>query len=80
MSEILAGRKVLAYDVLVGIARGLRIPRELMGLSYGQASADNEDDAYPGAETDDGLTGRWKRRCDDALSSPLPRSLLSVGS
>lgn len=48
MSEILAGRKVLAYDVLVRIAWGLRIPRELMGLSYGQASADNEDDAYLG--------------------------------
>jgi len=35
VSEILKGRRVLAYDVLVRIAHGLGIPRELMGLSYG---------------------------------------------
>ena len=35
ISEILQGRRVLAYDLLVRIAEGLRIPRELMGLSHG---------------------------------------------
>ena len=39
VSEILGGRRVLSYDVLVRIAQGLRIPRELMGLSYGELSA-----------------------------------------
>jgi len=34
VSEILTGRRVLAYDLLVRIAEGLRIPRELMGLSW----------------------------------------------
>ncbi len=36
VSEILKGRRVLAYDVLVRIAEGLGVPRELMGLSYGE--------------------------------------------
>ena len=35
VSEILAGRKVLSYDVLVRITNGLAIPRGLMGLSFG---------------------------------------------
>ncbi len=43
VSEILKGRKVLAYDVLVRIAEGLGIPRELMGLSYGERSAYGEE-------------------------------------
>ncbi len=34
VSEILADRRVLAYDLLVRIADGLGIPRELMGLSW----------------------------------------------
>ena len=50
VSEILAGRRVLAYDVLVRIAAGLGIPRELMGLSYGADSAGGEEGAYPGVE------------------------------
>ena len=37
VSEILAGRRVMVYDVLVRIAEGLGIPRERMGLSYGDA-------------------------------------------
>lgn len=37
VSEILAGRRVKGYDVLVRIADGLGIPRERMGLSYGAA-------------------------------------------
>ena len=45
VSEILGGRKVLSYDLLVRIAVGLRIPRGLMGLSYG------EPGAYGGEET-----------------------------
>ncbi|MDQ3152451.1 MAG: helix-turn-helix transcriptional regulator [Actinomycetota bacterium] len=35
VAEILAGRKIDDYDVLVRIAEGLGIPRKLMGLSYG---------------------------------------------
>ena len=50
VSEILASRRVLAYDVLVRIAAGLGIPRELMGLSYGADSAGGEEGAYPGVE------------------------------
>jgi len=39
VSEILAGRKVLSYDLLVRIAEGFHVPRELMGLSYGEPGA-----------------------------------------
>ena len=39
VSEILAGRKVLSYDLLVRIAEGFHVPRELMGLSYGESGA-----------------------------------------
>ena len=34
VSEILAGRQVLSYELLVRIAEGFAIPRELMGLSW----------------------------------------------
>lgn len=36
VTEIIKGRQVQAYDVLVRIADGLSIPRGLMGLSYGE--------------------------------------------
>ncbi|RCG33209.1 XRE family transcriptional regulator [Sphaerisporangium album] len=53
ISEILNGRQVMAYDVLVRIADGLAIPRGYMGLAYDDssrgvvavASAGEEDDA-----------------------------------
>jgi transcriptional regulator with XRE-family HTH domain len=34
VSEILDGRQVVAYDVLVRIAAGLDVPRGQMGLAY----------------------------------------------
>ncbi|WP_248959066.1 helix-turn-helix domain-containing protein [Sphaerisporangium perillae] len=53
ISEILNGRQVMAYDVLVRIADGLGVPRGYMGLAYDDASqsvicplpAGYEDDA-----------------------------------
>ncbi|MGH3721053.1 MAG: transcriptional regulator [Pseudonocardiaceae bacterium] len=39
VSEILKGRQVMAYDVLVRISVGLGIPRGYMGLSYDPATA-----------------------------------------
>jgi transcriptional regulator with XRE-family HTH domain len=36
VAAILAGRRVLAYDVLVRVADAVGIPRGLMGLSYGE--------------------------------------------
>jgi transcriptional regulator with XRE-family HTH domain len=43
VSEILKGRHVRAYDVLVRIAEGLGIPREFMGLSYGDSATYAEE-------------------------------------
>ncbi|MDH2429600.1 helix-turn-helix transcriptional regulator [Sphaerisporangium sp. TRM90804] len=40
ISEILNGRQVMAYDVLVRIADGLGVPRGYMGLAYDEASHD----------------------------------------
>ncbi len=50
VSEILKGRQVKQYDTLVRIAEGLGIPRELMGLSYGEHGAASTDDTYPEEE------------------------------
>jgi transcriptional regulator with XRE-family HTH domain len=38
VSEILRGRQVMAYDVLVRVADGLSIPRGYMGLAYDPAT------------------------------------------
>ena len=45
VSEIVKGRRVIAYDVLVRIADGLGVPRGLMGLSYGGSEAYAEQEA-----------------------------------
>ena len=60
VSEILKGRRVLAYDVLVRIAAGLGIPRELMGLSYGENGAYGGEArvAEPPEEVDEGMLRR----------------------
>ena len=52
VSEILNGRRVLAYRVLERIAEGLGIPRGHLGLAYADAAGNL--DAYPGEgdETD----------------------------
>jgi transcriptional regulator with XRE-family HTH domain len=47
ISEIIAGRQVMAYEVLARICDGLKIPRGYMGLSYDPATA---------AIAEDGLT------------------------
>jgi transcriptional regulator with XRE-family HTH domain len=43
VSEIISGRRVMAYDVLVRIAEGLGVPRGYMGL----AQSDGPDSTYP---------------------------------
>ena len=61
VSEILAGRKVLSYDLLVRIAEGLAVPRELMGLSYGKDGAYGGDEVtVPGPP--EGVTDEMLRR------------------
>jgi transcriptional regulator with XRE-family HTH domain/tetratricopeptide (TPR) repeat protein len=60
ISEILKGRQVMAYDVLVRIAGGLGIPRGYMGLAYDPATATSmvgpPDDAQ--AEEDESVKRR----------------------
>ena len=59
VSEIISGRRALAYDLLVRIAEGLGIPRELMGLSYGdgpKSAYDNEGEPAP--EVDEAVQRR----------------------
>ncbi|MBV9164132.1 MAG: helix-turn-helix transcriptional regulator [Pseudonocardiales bacterium] len=63
VSEILKGRQVMAYDVLVRISNGLGIPRGYMGLAYDPATAtsmvgtpDNADNAR--AEEDESVKRR----------------------
>ncbi|MDQ4033886.1 MAG: hypothetical protein M3332_17240, partial [Actinomycetota bacterium] len=52
---------VLAYDVLVRIAEGLHIPRELMGLSYGEHNAYRGGDVTV-TEPPEGVTDEMLRR------------------
>ncbi len=72
VAEILDGRRVMAYDVLVRIAEGLSIPRERMGLSYG--------DAYPegvmAAEAPEGVGEMLRRHV--LAPPPLPSQLCDV--
>jgi transcriptional regulator with XRE-family HTH domain len=80
VSEILKGRRVLAYDVLVRTAERLGIPREFMGLSYG------ENSAYRGEVTvidpPEGVTDEMLRRhfiaglASTAFGQPLLAGLL----
>ena len=61
VSEILKGRRVLSYDLLVRIADRLGIPRELMGLSHGDRGAPTLDGVTV-AEPPEGVTAEMKRR------------------
>jgi transcriptional regulator with XRE-family HTH domain len=54
--EILQGRQVMAYDVLVRIAAGLGVPREAMGLGYGVYAEGTADE--PGEEVEDDVLRR----------------------
>lgn len=67
VSEILKGRRVLAYDLLVRIAVGLGVPRELMGLSYADSSTYGGESTV--ADTPEGV--------DEGM---LRRDLLAAGS
>ena len=60
VSEILKGRRVLAYDLLVRIVQGLGIPRELMGLGYGERGA--YDGGVTLARPPDGVDEDMQRR------------------
>lgn len=57
VSEILKGRQVRAYDVLVRIADGLGIPRGFMGLAYDEATEVAVVDGEP-AEEDEAVKRR----------------------
>lgn len=50
--EILQGRQVMAYDVLVHIAAGLGVPRDAMGLGYGVYAEVSADEPGEEAEAD----------------------------
>ena len=60
VSEILKGRQVMAYDVLVRIADGLGVPRGYMGLAYDEVTAQriSELPAAPAAEEPESVKRR----------------------
>ncbi len=77
VSEILKGRKVQAYDVLVRIAEGLGIPRELMGLSYGERGTYGGERTV--AEAPEGVSAEMLRRHLIALGAIAAVGGPSVG-
>jgi len=60
VSEILKGRQVMAYDVLLRIADGLGVPRGYMGLAYDEATAAKvaESSGSPEAEEPENVKRR----------------------
>lgn len=46
ISEVLAGREIISYDVLVRIAEGLSIPRGRLGLAYTAGSCECESHTH----------------------------------
>src|SRR5256885_9911991 len=54
VSEILKGRQVMAYDVLVRIADGLGVPRGYMGLAYDEVMAVSGGGSVGGTGMDGG--------------------------
>jgi transcriptional regulator with XRE-family HTH domain len=57
VSEIIKGRQVMGYDVLVRIANGLGVPRGAMGLAYDGAS-DGKPTDPPCEEVDEDVERR----------------------
>lgn len=72
VSEILKGRQVMAYDVLVRISVGLGIPRGYMGLSY--------DPVMATATSSDGLPDDADRARAQKEELVKRRNLLAHGS
>jgi len=66
VSEILKGRRVLAYDVLVRICEGLGVPRELMGSPTALTALTVERPRQPNS--------RRMRTCSEGTYSPPDRS------
>src|SRR3954453_10880867 len=60
VSEILKGRQVMAYDVLLRIADGLGVPRGYMGLAYDEVTAARvaKSDEAPEAEEPENVKRR----------------------
>ncbi|MFZ0121083.1 MAG: helix-turn-helix domain-containing protein [Pseudonocardiaceae bacterium] len=66
VSEILGGRQVMAYDVLVRIAKGLDVPRAWMGLAY---DADEVAESATPALGEEVVDEDMKRRAMLAIAS-----------
>lgn len=68
VSDILGGRRVIAYEVLERIAEGLGVPRELMGLSWWSPTGTcvRQDGTYSGevtvADAPEGVSAEMLRR------------------
>jgi transcriptional regulator with XRE-family HTH domain/tetratricopeptide (TPR) repeat protein len=67
ISEILGGRQVVSYDVLLRIADGLAVPRGHLGLAYDEGTAQLVGTAS--ADDDD---GRLMRRATELAVGPAP--------
>jgi transcriptional regulator with XRE-family HTH domain len=62
VSEIIGGRRVIAYEVLERIAEGLGVPWELMGLSYGDSNAYRGHEVTATDGPPEGVTDEMLRR------------------
>ncbi len=75
VSEILKGRQVMAYDVLVRIADGLGIPRGYMGLAYGGSAATSAVEEPGGAPAEEEESVRRRKFVTHAAAMALGAAL-----
>ena len=75
VSEIISGRRVHSYNVLVRIAQGLGVPRERLGLAYSDgphATAYDGDDGAAASEVDEAMQ---RRRFLNAVMGMVPAAV-----
>jgi transcriptional regulator with XRE-family HTH domain len=80
VSEIIKGRQVQAYDVLVRICKGLGIPREAMGLSFGAYAAGSPVTASGEEDLEDVLRREFDRLLALAGVAAFGSAIPGVGS
>jgi transcriptional regulator with XRE-family HTH domain len=78
ISEILSGRQVMAYDVLVRIADGLGVARGYLGLAYDRGTGDLTNPQQDRAATDE--TEQTRRLLARSAEVTIGAAVLNVDS
>jgi tetratricopeptide (TPR) repeat protein len=80
VSEILKGRQVMAYDVLMRISIGLGVPRGYMGLAYDEATAIRVDGEAGGQQAEEDESVKRRRFLAHAAQVTMGAAVLGQES